>query len=54
MPYEKNKTTYQDEEWFEREQREELVNTLNRESYFSFGVESTHPPLRVLFFYAFL
>ena len=42
MPYEKNKTAYQDEEWFEREQREELVNTQNRESYFSFGVESTH------------
>ena len=120
MPYEKNKTSYQDEQWFEREQRnvldvhnwnrdlmgqtfyqicqdnknkyrtiqfkwnpfveslrpmisdpidgappegmkpvpagalqraaseisteqsEELVNTQNRESYFSFGVESTH------------
>ena len=42
MPYEKNKTSYQDEEWFEREQREELMNTKNRESYFSFGVESTH------------
>ena len=24
MPYEKNKTSYQDEEWFEREQRNVL------------------------------
>ena len=32
MPYEKNKTAYQDEEWFEREQRNILdVNRWNRQ-----------------------
>ena len=31
MPYEKNKTAYQDEEWFEREQRNVLdVRNWNR------------------------
>ena len=29
MPYEKNKTSYQDEEWFEREQREEFEQTFD-------------------------
>ena len=32
MPYEKNKTSYQDEEWFEREQRNVLdVRNWNRD-----------------------
>ena len=32
MPYEKNKTAYQDEEWFEREQRNVLdVRNWNRD-----------------------
>ena len=32
MPYEKNKTAYQDEEWFEREQRNVLdVRNRNRD-----------------------
>ena len=32
MPYEKNNTTYQDEEWFEREQRNVLdVRNWNRD-----------------------
>ena len=32
MPYEKNKTAYQDEEWFEREQRNVLkVNRWHRQ-----------------------
>ena len=32
MPYEKNKTAYQDEEWFEREQRNMLdVRNWNRD-----------------------
>ena len=32
MPYEKNKTAYKDEEWFEREQRNILdVNRCNRQ-----------------------
>ena len=32
MPYEKNKTAYQDEEWLEREQRNILdVNRWNRQ-----------------------
>ena len=32
MPYEKNKTAYQEEEWFEREQRNILdVNRWNRQ-----------------------
>ena len=32
MPYEKNKTAYQDEEWFERKQRNILdVNRWNRQ-----------------------
>ena len=43
MPYEKNKTAYQDEEWLEREQRNILdVNRWNRqllEQTFDYGLK---------------
>ena len=42
MPYEKNKTVYQDDEWFEREQRNILdVNRWNRQllgKIFNYGL----------------
>ena len=43
MPYEKNKTSYQDEEWFEREQRNVLdVRNWNRDlmgQTFNYGLK---------------
>ena len=43
MPYEKNKTAYQDEEWFEREQRNVLdVRNWNRDlmgQTFNYGLK---------------
>ena len=51
MPYEKNKTAYQDEEWFERAKRRVSEKIEQRILFLIWSRE--HPPLRVLFFYAF-
>ena len=35
MPYDKNKTACQDEAWFEREQRKELISNLEKQTCIS-------------------